>query len=51
MSSYSKRVGDIGEANVIARLMKFNNVYISKPFGENCQYDLVIDINDRLYRA
>lgn len=51
MSSHSKRIGDIGEANIISRLLSYDNVYVSKPFGENCPYDLIIDINGKLYRT
>ena len=51
MCSKTKRIGDIGEANIIANLLKYDNVHVSKPFGENCQYDLIIDINGKLYRT
>lgn len=51
MSSHTKRIGDIGEANVIANLIQYDNICVSKPFGENCQYDLIIDIDGKLYRT
>ena len=49
--SRCKRVGDIGEASVIAKLLTYKNVNVSKPVGDNCQYDLIVDVNGKLYRA
>ena len=51
MISHCKRVGDIGEANIVAKLLTYENINVSKPVGDNCQYDLVLDIEGRLYRA
>ena len=51
MSSHTKRVGDIGECAVIHELMKINGVGISKPIGDNLPYDLIIDINNKLYKC
>lgn len=51
MSSHSKRIGDIGEINIIAKLLTYDNVSISKPIGDNCPYDLIIDINGKLYKT
>ena len=49
--SKCKRIGDIGEANVIAKLLTYKNVFLSKPIGDNCPYDLIIDVEGRIYRA
>ena len=49
--SRCKRIGDIGEANVLAELLTYNNVFVSKPVGDNCPYDLLIDVNGKIYRA
>ena len=44
-----KQVGEVSEANIIAALM--NKGYsISKPIGDNQRYDLIIDIESKLYR-
>ena len=51
MSSHTKRVGDIGEYSIIAKLMKIDGIYVSKPFGDNCPYDIIIDINSSIYRC
>lgn len=45
----TKSVGDVSEACVLAALVKAGYV-VSKPFGENCRYDLVADDGERLHR-
>ena len=37
--------------NVIAELLTHNNIFVSKPIGDNCPYDLLIDVNGKIYRA
>jgi hypothetical protein len=51
MDSLCKRIGDVGEASIIAKLLTHKNVCVSKPVGENVRYDLVVDIGGKLYRA
>ncbi|HTW85023.1 MAG TPA: group I intron-associated PD-(D/E)XK endonuclease [Candidatus Sulfotelmatobacter sp.] len=46
----TKSVGDISEARVLTALMEAGYV-VSRPFGENQRYDLVIDDGQRLYRV
>jgi len=46
----TKRVGDISEARVLAALVEAGYL-VSRPFGENQRYDLIIDDGRRLYRV
>ena len=43
-------IGDIGETQAIALFTK-NHIAVSKPMSNNVRYDLIVDINDRLYRV
>lgn len=45
----TKRIGDISEARVLLALTEAG-YRVSKPFGENCRYDLVADDGERLLR-
>ena len=45
----SKLKGDISELSVQLELLE-NGVKISKPIGDNCPYDLIMDYNSRLYK-
>lgn len=51
MSSHTKRIGDIGEYSIISKLIRLDNVFVSKPIGDNCSYDIIIDVNLKLYRC
>ncbi len=51
MSSHSKRIGDIGEIKIISKFLEYENINVSKPIGDNCLYDLIADINGKLYRV
>lgn len=44
----NKEKGELTEQIVITELMK-RNVISSKPLGDNQKYDLIIDINNKLY--
>ena len=43
-------IGDIGETQAIALFTK-NKIAVSRPMTNNVRYDLIVDINDRLYRV
>ena len=43
-------VGDIGEAMAIADFIKAG-FGVSKPLSDNLRYDLIVDINNTLYRV
>lgn len=51
MSSKTKRIGDIGEAKVIAKLLEYPNISVSKAVTDNDKYDIVIDIEGMLFRV
>lgn len=51
MSSHSKRIGDIGQAEITARLLHYENIIVSKPVSDNEPYDLIVDIENKLYRV
>jgi hypothetical protein len=46
----TKQVGDISEIMVLAELVK-RDYTVSVPFGDNDPYDLIVDIEDELYRV
>lgn len=46
----TKQVGEISEACIIADCLRFG-YSVSKPFGDNQRYDLILDLDDRLYRV
>ena len=46
----TKSIGDVSEACVLAELVKAGYA-VSRPFGENCRYDLVIDDGVTLSRV
>lgn len=43
-------IGDIGEAMAIADFTKAG-IGVSKPLSNNLRYDLIIDVNGRLYKV
>ena len=45
----TKDIGDIAEANIIARLLEFGWM-VAKPFGDNQFYDLIVDYGEGLKR-
>jgi len=45
----SKIKGDISELSVQIEFLKFG-IKVSKPIGDNCPYDLIIDYKDKLYK-
>lgn len=51
MSSHTKRIGEIGECAIVYNLMKIDGVGVSKPIGDNLPYDLIIDVNNKLYKC
>jgi hypothetical protein len=51
MSSHTKRIGDIGQAAVTAKLLTYENIIVSKPVTDNESYDLIVDIDNILYRV
>jgi len=46
----TKRIGDVSEAKVLVKLVEAG-YYVSKPFGENQRYDLIIDDGATLARV
>ena len=44
-----KQKGNITELECLLTFVK-NGYKVSIPFGEDCRYDLVVDINNKLYR-
>lgn len=44
----SKSIGDISESFIIYKLLDLG-ISVSKPFGDNQRYDLIIEINRKLY--
>jgi len=46
----SKNVGLLGEEIAIVELLE-NDIIISRPLGDNSRYDLIIDINNKLYKT
>lgn len=45
----SKHIGNIGEAKVLAKFSELGyDVYI--PFGKNTRSDMIVEINDSLYK-
>lgn len=44
------QIGDIGEAFAIAKFTKAGFT-VSNPIANNARYDLIVDINNRLYRV
>lgn len=51
MSSHSKRIGDIGENSIIAKLLTYEQLVISRPVTDNEPYDIIVDCNNKLYRV
>lgn len=51
MISHDKRTGDIGEMSLVAELLRHRNILVSKPIGDNCPYDLIIDVNGKMYKT
>ena len=51
MSSHTKRIGEIGECAIVYNLMKIDGVGVSKPIGDNLPYDLIIDVNNKLFKC
>lgn len=45
----TKNIGNIGEAKILFELIH-RGINVLLPFGDNCRYDLVADINNKLYR-
>lgn len=45
----TREEGALGEARVVYEFQKYG-VNVSKPFSDNAPYDLVVDVNDRLYK-
>lgn len=51
MNNNSKRKGNIGEAQALARLVSLGNP-VATPFGDNERYDLVVEsLNGKLLKA
>ena len=46
----SKDKGNIGEAIMLAEFIK-RGIQVSIPFGDNARYDLIIDLNGKLYKV
>jgi len=46
----SKDVGNITEIKVMSFFIE-KGFTVSKPFGDNARYDLIVDINNKLYRV
>jgi hypothetical protein len=46
----TKSIGDISESRVLAALTGAGYL-VSRPFGENCRYDLIADDGERLHRV
>lgn len=46
----TKQVGEISEASILAELLK-KGYSVSKPFGDNQHYDLIIDDGGKLLKA
>lgn len=44
-----KQIGEISEAKIIARLLELE-IPVSKPFGDNQPYDLIIEQNGKLLK-
>ena len=51
LSSHTKRVGDIGEASIISKLLHHKEIIVSKPVTDNEPYDCIIDFNNSFYRV
>ena len=43
-----KRKGRITELMVYAKLLKYGEVSI--PYGDNCRYDCILDINNKMLK-
>lgn len=50
MYENTSKVGDIGESIAVHEFIK-RGIAVSLPFGSNVPYDMIIDINGRLYRV
>lgn len=50
MSSHTKRVGDIGETSIFAKLLRYDDVVVSRPITDNEPYDCIVDVFGRLYK-
>lgn len=46
----TKQVGDLAESKFIARCIE-KGYSVSKPFGEDQRYDLIVDQNNNLFRV
>jgi hypothetical protein len=46
----SKDIGNITEVKVMSFFIE-KGFTVSKPFGDNARYDLIVDINNKLYRV
>ena len=46
----SKDKGELGESLFLYKMLEIN-IPVSKPFGDNQQYDFIIDINNKLYKV
>ena len=50
MRDNSKSIGDLAELKVITDLTE-RGFDVSIPFGDNCKYDLIVDINGSLKKV
>lgn len=48
--NHPKRIGEVSELIIAGRLLSYKSVYLSKPFGDNCPYDLVLDFENKLFK-
>lgn len=51
MSAYTKKIGDIGELTIMSKLIRYDNIIISRPMVEDSPYDLILDIDRVLYKV
>lgn len=50
MSSKTKEKGDISEARALFEFQRLG-IPVSIPWGDNLRYDMVIEVNNRLYKV
>ena len=50
ISSKTKIIGEIGEHVVMTEFLK-RGIMVSRPVGELSEYDLIVDVNHKLYKA
>lgn len=49
VKNHPKLIGELSEARILYEFLK-NNIVVSKPFGDCCSYDFIIEINKNLYK-